>query len=70
MVPEIDGALRDWFDLALGDDEVPHRQTVARVLELTMYAAMLSHAHGTIDTDELRSTLEAVTLTSCHRDRT
>ena len=56
--PEIDGAFRDWFDLALRDDEIPDRSTVVRVLELTMYAAMLSHAHGTIDTAELRSTLE------------
>jgi len=59
--PEIDGAFRDWFDLALGADELPDRAAIARILELTMYAAMLSHAHGTIDAPELRTTLEDAT---------
>lgn len=56
--PRIEGAFRDWLDLAIGPADITDRGGIIRTLELTLYASMISRANGQTTTAEMQETLD------------
>lgn len=57
--PRIRSSFAHWLDIALADADLRDRDVIVTTLERTMYAGMISHAHGTLSVARLRADLVA-----------